>query len=254
MSVVAVVSMKGGVGKTSTTANLAAAMALKLGENRVLALDLDPQNALQWHFGSDASRREGVCSQSLQRGDWREVAFTNPFGVICLPYGVVSEQEREAFESLLAAEPAWLEGELERAGLSDDHVVLIDMPPGPSVYLNQGFACADLVLIVLLADAGSYSTIVAMEAWIDEISLQRPGLQSLYLLNQVDEAAPLNRDMGEILRQRLGQRLLPIWIHQDEAVSEALAFLQPVLSYDPGCQATDDFHRLAAGLLEPFAQ
>lgn len=253
MSVVAVVSMKGGVGKTSVTANLAAAMAAKLGEGHVAALDLDPQNALHLHLGFDAFQREGVCSQSLQRRYWRDVAFTSPFGVSCLPYGIVSETEREAFENLLATEPDWVQRQLAHAGLGDDHVVLIDMPPGPSVYLDQGFACADLIVIVLLADAGSYSTIVAMESWINEFALQRPGLECAYLLNQVDEEQPLSRDMGEILRRRLGRRLLPIGIHRDEAVSEALAFLQPVLFYDPRCQASDDFHRLAACLLEPLA-
>lgn len=253
MSVIAVVSMKGGVGKTSVTANLAAAMAARLGEGQVAALDLDPQNALHLHLGFDAFQREGVCRQSLQHRYWRDVAFTSPFGVSCLPYGSVSESEREAFENLLASEPDWVQRQLAHAGLGDDHVVLIDVPPGPSVYLNQGFACADLVLVVLLADAGSYSTIIAMESWINEAALQRPGLESVYLLNQVDEEAPLSRDLGEVLRRRLGPRLLPIGIHRDEAVSEALAFLQPVLFYDPRCQASDDFQRLAACLLEPTA-
>ncbi|MDD5332934.1 MAG: cellulose biosynthesis protein BcsQ [Rhodoferax sp.] len=253
MSVIAVVSMKGGVGKTSVTANLAAAMAARLGEGQVAALDLDPQNALHLHLGFEALQREGVCRQSLQHRYWRDVAFTSPFGVSCLPYGSVSEGERGAFENLLASEPDWVQRQLAHAGLGDDHVVLIDLPPGPSVYLDQGFACADLVLVVLLADAGSYSTIIAMESWINEATLQRPGLESVYLLNQVDEAVPLSRDLGAVLRRRLGARLLPIGIHRDEAVSEALAFLQPVLFYDPRCQASDDFQRLAACLLESTA-
>lgn len=253
MSIVAVVSMKGGVGKTSTTANLAAAIALRLGEGRVCAVDLDPQDGLQWYFGRRSAEHTGVCSQTLQGANWRDSAFLNPFGVRCMPYGVVSEAEREAFENLLSKDPRRLQRELERAGLYDDQLVLLDMPPGPSIYLNQGFACADLVVIVLLADAGSYATIMAMEAWIDEITPKRPDLASLYLLNQVDQAATLNHDITEILRQRLGERLLPISIHRDEAVSEALAFLKPVVFYDQGCQAADDFHRLAEYLLGPMA-
>lgn len=46
MSIVGIVSMKGGVGKTSITANLAAAMRTRLGPDRVAVLDLDPQDAL----------------------------------------------------------------------------------------------------------------------------------------------------------------------------------------------------------------
>ena len=254
MSVVVVASMKGGVGKTSVTANLAVAMAAELGAGCVSTIDLDPQNALHLHFGLDTSERKSVCKQALRNRSWRDVMVDSQFGVTCLPYGVASEPERKAFEDILAAEPDWLQRHLAQTGLGGDDVVLIDMPPGPSVYLNQGFACADLVLIVLLPDAGSYSTIAAMESWIDQIALQRPDLHSVYLLNQMDESVRLNRDMGEVLRQRLDKRLSPVGIHRDEAVSEALAFLQPVLFYDPGCQATYDFQRLAAFLLEPAAR
>ncbi len=140
--------------------------------------------------------------------------------------------------------------QLARAGFGAGDLVLIDTPPGPSVYLKQAFACADLVVIVLLADAGSYATIPAMESWIADMVMRRPdsarALPSVYLLNQMDEAGPLARDIGEVLRQRLGQRLAPIGIHRDEAVSEALAFQQPVLRYDPHCQATHDIQRLAS--------
>jgi cellulose synthase operon protein YhjQ len=254
MSVVVVASMKGGVGKTSVTANLAIAMAAELGAGGVSTIDLDPQNALYLHLGIDPSEHQSVCKQALRRRSWRGVMVDSTFGVTCLPYGVASEPEREAFEDILAAEPDWLQSQLTQAGLGGDDIVLIDTPPGPSVYLNQGFACADLLLIVLLPDAGSYSTIAAMESWIDQIAQQRPDLQSVYLMNQMDESVRLNRDMGEVLRQRLGTRLSPVGIHRDEAVSEALAFLQPVLYYDPECQAAHDFERLAAFLLEPSAR
>jgi cellulose biosynthesis protein BcsQ len=61
MSVIGVVSMKGGVGKTSLTANLAAAMASVLGPNRVSVVDLDPQNALHLHCGVDDTNSPGEC-------------------------------------------------------------------------------------------------------------------------------------------------------------------------------------------------
>lgn len=246
MSVIGIVSMKGGVGKTSTTANLAAAIASKLGPGRVSVVDLDPQNALRWHFGLDPADASGVCEQSLHGGDWRYIATVSDFGVACLPYGDVSEKHRETFETLLSDEPDWVGRCLKQAGLDDDAVVLIDTPPGPSVYLKQVFACADLVLILLLADAGSYATIPAMESWLDGPLVSRPPLGSLYVLNQVDSREPLNRDVAELLHQKLGARLVNVRVHYDEAVSEALAFQQPVLVYDPHGQASHDLARLAA--------
>jgi cellulose synthase operon protein YhjQ len=250
MSVIGVVSMKGGVGKTSTTANLAAAIAGRLGPGRVSVVDLDPQNGLRWHFGLDGADVEGVCEQSLHGIDWHGGASISEFGVACLPYGGASEKDREAFETLLADQPDWVGACLKRAGLCDDAVVLIDTPPGPSVYLKQVFACADLVFIVLLADAGSYATIPAMESWLDDKLVAQPPLGSLYVLNQVDSREPLNRDVAELLHQKLGARLSPIRIHYDEAVSEALAFQQPVLVYDPHGQASHDLARLAAWAIE----
>jgi len=162
----------------------------------------------------------------------------------------VDEPEREAFEVLLADHPNWIGQQIERAALGDNAVVLIDTPPGPSVYLKQVFACADLVLIVLLADAGSYATIPAMESWLDEMPPVPPGQVCVYLLNQVDASEPLSRDVAELLRRNLGSRLVPIGIHLDEAVGEALAFQQPVLAYYPHGQAGHDLDRLAVWAID----
>jgi len=249
MSVIGIVSMKGGVGKTSATANLAAAMATTLGANRVSVVDLDPQNALHWHFGLQSALTAGVCEQSMRGADWADAMASSEFGVACLPYGTVSEPDREAFELLLETDPHWVGTQVKRAGLGNDAVVLIDTPPGPSVYMRQVFACADLVLIVLLADAGSYATIPAMESWLDEVPDSDLRPPSLYVLNQIDRSEPLNRDVAEQLQRHLGTRLAPIGIHRDEAVGEALAFQQPVLVYDPHGQASHDLARLATWVI-----
>ena len=176
MSIIGVVSMKGGVGKTSSTANIAAAMAGKLGSGRVSVVDLDPQNALHLHFGLAGIQSVGVCKQSLDKEDWQDIAVETEFGVACLPYGAVEEKDREAFEALLTEDPLWIGDQLIGSGLNEDAVVLIDTPPGPSVYMKQVFACADLVIVILLADAGSYATVPAMESWLTEMA---PGLSAI---------------------------------------------------------------------------
>ncbi|OIP13280.1 MAG: cellulose synthase operon protein YhjQ [Comamonadaceae bacterium CG2_30_57_122] len=254
MSIIGIVSMKGGVGKTSTTANLAAALAAKLGEHRVAALDLDPQNALHWHFGLDNWQTSGISQRALNLGDWTNAAISTPFNVVCLPYGDATETERETFELLLAEQPDWIGSQIKRAKLDHDAVVLIDTPPGPSVYLHQVFACADLVLMVLLPDAGSYATIPAMESWLEQGQCGNPLALVYYVLNQTDQGEPLNRDAAQWLQQRLGKRMAPIAIHADEAVSEALAFQQPVLAYAPYGQASHDFAQLALWVINTLNQ
>jgi cellulose synthase operon protein YhjQ len=254
MSVIGVISMKGGVGKTSITANLAAALANKLGEGRVSAIDLDPQNGLQWHLGLEAQESEGVCELSLQSDAWGREDMPCGFDVACLPYGMGMEEDREAFEDLLMREPEWLGGQIERLGLSKDAVVLIDTPPGLSVYQKQVFACADLLLVVVLADAGSYATIPAMETCLDDVTTRHPQLMSAYVLNQVDRSDSLNRDVCDLLQRYLGERLIPVGVHADSAVGEALAFQQPVLVYDPHGQASHDLDRLALWVIETLNQ
>lgn len=250
MSTIGIVSMKGGVGKTSVTANLATAIAAKLGPNRVSVIDLDPQDALHWHFSSDPAKPGGICRKSLEGGDWRETELSSAFGVTCLPYGTVSEEDREAFESILQEEPDWVCNKIRHVGLNNNAVVLIDTPPGHSIYLKQVLACADLLLIVLLADAASYATIAAMESWLGEMSTRRPQLQTAYIVNQIDKADPLNRDVIDLLHRHLGARVAPIHIHRDEAVGEALAFQQPVLVYAPHGQASHDLDRLAEWVID----
>jgi cellulose biosynthesis protein BcsQ len=234
MSIIGVVSMKGGVGKTSVAVNLASALATKLGRSRVSVVDLDPQNALHLHFGIDNPQKQGVCEQSLREGDWRKVAFSSEFNVVCMPYGTPGEVDRKAFEKLLVENPDWVGTKIKQTGFSNDAVVLIDTPPG----------------VVLLADAGSYATIPAMEIWLDDMLALYPKLRIVYLLNRIDRSEALNRDVADKLHMDLDGRMVPIGIHSDEAVSEALAFLQPVLTYDPHGQASHDYARLASWLIE----
>lgn len=254
MSIIGVVSMKGGVGKTSVTANLAAAMAKTLGPQRVSVIELDPQNSLHLHFGVDDTQSAGVCRQSLDGGNWREIQLPSEFDVQCLPYGSASEFERIGFEALLSRDSNWIREQIQAAGLDDDAVVFIDTPPGPSVYLKQVFSCADLVVIVVLADAASYATIPAMESWLAEMSTLYPHTASLYLINQIDRTELLNRDVVDLLNQRLEGKISPIGIHSDESVREALAFQQPVMAYAPHSQASHDLARISNWLIDVLNQ
>lgn len=248
MSVVAIVSMKGGTGKTTLTANLAAALAVRLGPGRTTVVDLDPQNALHWHFGLRAAA--GVCTHAPHDGDWRDIIEATHYEVGCLPYGAASGSQQDAFETLLATQPDWLGRQIARAGLADDAVVLIDTPAGASVYLRQACACADLVLVVLLADAGSYATLPAMQAWLGGLRLARPALPSLFVLNQVDARQVLAHDVATVLQQQLGAAIAPGGIHRDDAVAEALALQQPVPIHAPHSQASHDLAHLAALVVE----
>ena len=249
MKVFSVVSMKGGVGKTSMVAGLAAALSKKAEVSSVTTFDLDSQNALQWHFGQASHEAPGLCLQVIKNRPLIDVAFKSDTGVICLPYGSANEDERLGFEALLSEQPDWLKIQLRSLALDDDALVVIDTPPGPSPYLPQALSCADLAIVILLPDAASYGTVPAMETYLDEMIPINPHLRSLYVLNQVEEGNLLGSDMVRALGQHLGERLIPVTIKADEAVREALAVQQTVLAYDPHGQASHDMNALATLLL-----
>ncbi|RZS80348.1 cellulose biosynthesis protein BcsQ [Pigmentiphaga kullae] len=239
MKIIAVVSAKGGVGKTTAAANLCA--ALRQGGRNVLAIDLDPQNALHLHFGDDPQRITGTSRATLARQDWRDIRFSSSSGVVVLPYGAVNEDDRRAFEHHLEVHADWLTRNLQSLGLGTEDVVVLDTPPGPSIYMRTALSAAQLSVIVTLPDAASYATLPMMEGLVQTYCVTRPDfINHVFVVNQVDNSRQLARDVLQVMRADFGKRVVGV-IHQDQSVSEALAFNQSVLDYDPRCQATQDY-------------
>lgn len=219
-------------------ANLAA--ALRLSGREIVVVDLDPQNALRYHLGLDFSDSQGSARLSLQGRPLADACVAGRGGVALVPYGTVQESERYRFEQLLDSRPHWMEESLAQMGLSDDAIVLLDTPPGPSVYLRQALVAADLVLVAMLADAASYATLPLMESLIETYCRGRPGfLDHAYIINQANQARQLSRDVTQVMRLHVGHRIAGV-VHQDQAVGEALASGQSVLEYDPQCQGAAD--------------
>jgi len=249
MKVIAIVSAKGGVGKTTLTANLATALQTQ-GVGTLLVVDMDPQNALGLHFGADPRSLAGVSRASLEGEHWGAVCVRSLSGVNVLPFGIVNESDRVAFERHLDAHPHWLVEQLQRLELPPDAVVLIDTPPGPSVYMQQALSAAQAVVIVSLPDAASYAALALMQRLVNTYCTPRQDFDdALYVVNQVDSARQLAKDITRVMQDNLGERLVGV-IHEDQAVREALAYDQSVLQYDAHGQAADDLRKCARVLAE----
>ncbi|MPS28539.1 cellulose biosynthesis protein BcsQ [Pigmentiphaga sp.] len=246
MKIIAVVSAKGGVGKTTATANLCA--AFKQSGRNVLAVDLDPQNALHLHFGGDPQRIAGTSRATLTGQDWREISVSSPSGIVVMPYGAVNEHDRQSFERHLDAHPDWLHRNLRALDLGTEDLVVLDTPPGPSIYMRAALTAARLTVIVTLPDAASYATLPMMEGLVQTYCAMRPDfLGHVFVVNQVDNSRLLARDVLQVMRANFGERVVGV-VHQDQSVSEALAFNQSVLDYDPRCQATLDYQACARNI------
>lgn len=238
MNVLAIVSAKGGVGKTTLSANLGAALA---ANRRVVCVDLDPQNALRLHLGVAMDELDGVARCTLEGRRWDSAIFQSPGSPEVLPFGTINETDRDAFEVHLAEHPDWLAQGLQSLRLKASDYLVIDTPPGASLYLQQALRVATFALVVLHADAASYATVPAMEGLIQRYCRERDDfLGSAYVLNCVNSDKVLSRDIVELLRSNLSERMVPMVIHQDEAVRESLACDRLVAEYDPHCEATFD--------------
>lgn len=249
MKSIGIVSMKGGVGKTTLTANLASAFA-RLQQRPVAVIDLDPQNGLAWHFTGDAAGLAGVCAAAVTR-DGLGPGWNTESGVTLFPFGYADEDARLRFETILQIAPDWLGAQLRALEpRMPGGIVLIDTPPGHSVYLQQVMACCDQLLMVGLADMASLATIADMESVLQPVMAQRAHLVAHYLLNQVEPGQAIDSEVIALMRQRFGPRLLPMHVHRDESVAEALACHASVEAYDPGSQGHHDIELLAHHLLE----
>lgn len=251
---VAVVSPKGGVGKTTLTANLAD--ALGRAGYQTLAVDLDPQNALQFHLSRDAVDANGLAVASLARKPWSGAVRAGHGKVHVLPFGFLADRHRMLLESRLAPprNPAqWLDNGLNslRDTIGEPDVVLVDTPPGPSVYQQAATGVADLILVVTLADAASFITVPGIDRLLrSDTHRPLPDRQrTFFVINRLNTARVLGRDVRKRLQQRLGQRLVPASVHFDAAAEEALAAQSTAVRYAPKSRAAHDFAGLAQWLL-----
>lgn len=238
MNLVSLSSPKGGVGKTTLTANLA--HALKRLGHRVVVIDFDVQNALRLHFGLGFGEGRGFVAQAVEIHDWRRLLVPSASGIELLPYGEVSDAQRLAFESWLSAHP---EAVAQRLGplLNEPRcVVLADLPPGPSPSLAAMGAADAIQVAVLLADSASLSVLPRIEGG----DFMGPGVRPYYIINQVDRRRRLSSDVADFLQDRLGSPLLGN-VHRDEAIPEALACEQSIFDYAPASAAAHDIDTLA---------
>ena len=218
--IVALVSPKGGVGKTTLGAGLASSLRMEGG--KTLAIDLDPQNALQYHLGIEpgvtglgsASEADTLWSDRLQQG------FA---GAQLLPHGVLSDEEHDALQSAMALDRHWLARQLDRMGLGENDVVILDTPTGRSAYLEQALDVADQVIVVTTADAASFIALDQMDRLLGAAGVRPAPPVCSYVVNQFDAGREFSRDMLEVLKRRLGAQLLAV-IAMDNTLGEALAY------------------------------
>lgn len=245
MEILALISGKGGVGKSTLAANLA--VGLHQRGKSTLLIDLDPQNAQRLHMGLDPDEiagltREGIRSTSI---------FESPFGPSFIPFGRLRESELEEFEAFLRQHPQWTAQSLLALQKGGYDYVVIDTPPGPTVYLQQALHAAHLALVVVAADAASFATIPKIQQLVALHTQGRADFAGAQIvLNQMPLNSRLAHQVRTALLAEYAQHLCPITIHRDTAVAQALAFERPVLQYEVNCPASTALQSLADWVID----
>jgi chromosome partitioning protein len=243
--IVAVANQKGGVGKTTTTVNLGAALAEL--SYRVLVVDLDPQGNATTGLGIDARNFE----QSMYDVIMREAPLED-----CIePTSVKNLFVAPATIDLAGVEielvPAFSrELKLKRAidTIADDFdFVLIDCPPSLGLITINGLAAASEVLVPIQCE---YYALEGLSQLLRNVRMVATNLNgdlevSTIVLTMYDARTRLADDVATEVREHFPDKVCHTIIPRTVRLSEAPSFGQPITVYDPTSRGAVAYRELA---------
>ncbi|MEY4985036.1 MAG: hypothetical protein RIR62_3302 [Pseudomonadota bacterium] len=244
-------NQKGGVGKTTTAINLAAAL-VEMGA-RVLLVDLDPQGNASTGLGVDpANRRLTTYDLLIDEAPLDEVI--QPSGIdglfVCPANADLSSADME----LVANEKrSFLLHDALRQPAIDAYAldfVLIDCPPSLSLLTVNALIACQSVLVPLQSEFFALEGLSQLMLSIREVrQTANPGLRiEGVVLTMYDGRNRLSQQVENDARQNLGDLVFRTVIPRNVRVSEAPSFALPVLSYDTASKGSEAYRALAQEL------
>ncbi|WP_293450483.1 AAA family ATPase [Planktotalea sp.] len=247
--IVAVVNQKGGVGKTTTTINLAASMVAE--GLRVLIIDLDPQGNASTGLGIDANARElttyELLLEDIPLGD--VIQKTQTVGLEIVPATV--DLSSADIELMSNEKRSFLLHDALRQPLMDEFeydFILIDCPPSLNLLTVNAMVAAHSVLVPLQSEFFALEGLSQLMLTIREVrQTANPDLRiEGVVLTMYDARNNLSQQVESDARENLGDIVFQTKIPRNVRVSEAPSFAMPVLDYDPtskGAKAYGDLAR-----------
>ncbi|QBI56738.1 Sporulation initiation inhibitor protein Soj [Streptomonospora litoralis] len=234
--VISVANQKGGVGKTTSTVNLAASLAMH--GNRVLVVDLDPQGNASTALGMerDADSRS-IYHCLVEDEEIRDLAHAVPDidNLWCVPATIDLAGAEIELVSLVARESR-LKRAFSAYDSSELDYILIDCPPSLGLLTVNAMVACEEVLIPIQCE---YYALEGLGQLLRNVELVKSHLNpameiSTILLTMYDGRTRLASQVADEVRGHFGDLVLKTLVPRSVRVSEAPSYGQSVMTYDPG--------------------
>ena len=246
--IIAIANQKGGVGKTTTTINLGAALVEE--GLRVLLVDLDPQGNASTGLGIPASKRKQTTYDLLlDDAALDDVIYpTETDDLWIMP--ATTDLSSADIEMISNEKRSFLLHDALRQPGMDDFgfdFILIDCPPALSLLTVNAMVAADSILVPLQSEFFALEGLSQLMLTVREVrQAANPNLRiEGIVLTMFDKRNNLSRQVELDARETLGEMVFDTIVPRNVRVSEAPSFAIPVLEYDTKSKGSEAYRGLA---------